>query len=209
MPIVKRHALVSLVLALALVLWSAPAEASRKPPPEPDYLDPSFSSEQVGRIAVLPVADLRIDKSIPLVKKDQVMQRVVRQMLRKSPYEIAFGPAWTSPDAVTRDDLEDLEASWVGGLGKAEDRWVLLIALEDLTKKRTFGSAFGVVCTGYLFDKQAGREVWRHETVGSMGHGGLSGLAMSGTARIQAFELCVGNLLVTFPDRKGRLTAKR
>ena len=79
---------------------------------------------------------------------------------------------------------------------------MLLIALQDVTKKKTFGSAFGAVCTGYLFDKEAAKPVWQHETVGSIGHHGLSGLMVRAAARGQAFQECVTNLLLTFPERR-------
>ncbi len=190
------------VMTVTLVLLSSLAVA-RKPPPQADFLDDSFSSSLVDRIVVLPVADVRMDKSIEMKKPDEIAQRTVRRMLKNSPYKIAYGSAPKNGSAVTQDDLDFLDASFVSELGGADDRWVLLIALQDITKKRSFGSAFGALCTGYLFDKDVGRPVWQHETVGSMGHGGLSGLAMKGAARGQAFQECVGNLLLTFPDRKG------
>ena len=188
------------VMIAGLILFSSLLVA-RKPPPKPDFLDDDFSSSQVDRIVVLPVADVRIDKSSEMEKPDEIAQRMVKRMFKKSPYTIAYGAVSGDRITVTQDELDYLDASWVADLGAPQDRWVLLIALQDVTKKKTFGSAFGFLCTGYLFDKEAGLPVWRHETVGSMGHGGLVGLALKGGTRGQAFQACVGNLLMTFPER--------
>lgn len=189
------------VVAAALLLFPSPV-ASRKPPPEADYLDETFSSSLVDRIVVLRVADVRLDKSIEMKQPDEIAQRTVRRMFRRSPYTIAYESPSRDGFDVSQDDLDLLDATWVGELGEPDDRWVLLIALQDVTKKKTFGSAYGALCTGYLFDKEVARPVWQHETVGSMGHGGLTGLALKGAARGQAFQECVTNLLLTFPERR-------
>ena len=190
------------VAMAAIVFLASSLAVARKPPPEADYLDAGFSSSLVDRIVVLPVADVRIDKSIEMKQPDEIAQRTVRRMLRKSPYLIAYEPASHGAREVSQDDLDLLDAGWVAELGEPDDRWVLLFALQDVTKKKTFGSAYGALCSGFLFDKEAARPVWRHETVGSMGHGGLAGLALKGAARGQAFQECVSNLLLTFPERR-------
>ena len=122
-------------LAVVLLLLTAPVGA-RKPPPEADYLDRSFSSSLVDRIVVLPVADVRIDKSIEMKQPDVIAQRTVRRMFKKSPYTVAYEPASAAGSVVTQDDLDLLEAAWVAELGEAGDRWVL--QLEYTGRKSEF-----------------------------------------------------------------------
>lgn len=190
------------VVTLATMSLGSSMAAGKKPPPEADFLDESFSSSQVDQIVVLATVDLRFDKSIEMKKLDEIAQRTVKRMLKKSPYKITYRTATEGTSEVTQDDLDLLDAEWVSELGGSEDRWTLLLVMLDIAKKKTYGSAFGALCAGYLFDKQEGRPVWQHETVGTMGQGGLAGLAMKSAMRGASFGACVGNLLLTFPERK-------
>ena len=199
--VTRKQAVVSSVI-VALVLVAASPSVARRKHSEPLFLDESFSSKDVGEVVVLAIADARRDKSIELKKLNEIGRRSVTRMLKKSPYKISFASGLGDVDVVTGDDLEYLEPSWIRRLGGADDRWILLLVLQDLAKKKTFGSAFGAVCSGYLFDKSTGKAVWHHETVGTIGQGGLVGFAMNNMMRGGSFESCANNLLATFPDRR-------
>ena len=152
-------------------------------------------------IAVLSVADVRRDKSVGFKKLTTIGHRTVKTGLKKSRYELAFQSDFGGIAAVTDEDLEYLDPSWVSELGPHDERWVLLVVLEDAARKATFGSAFGTVCSGYLFDKSTGEAIWLDEATGTQGQGGLIGFAMGSAMRGEAFASCTGKLMSSFPGR--------
>ena len=193
----KRH-MIAVVLAVTLATGlSAARNKGPSYPTESDTIGPSAGDT----IAVLSVADLRKDKSVGFKKLTTIGHRTVKTDLKKSTYELAFHADFGETPEVTDEDLEYLDPSWVSDLGPDGERWVLLVVLEDAARKATFGSAFGTVCSGYLFDKSTGEAVWLNEATGTQGQGGLIGFAVGSAIRGEAFASCAGNLMASFPGR--------
>ena len=185
---------------VTLILATGTASARKKATP-PDYLDERFSPRDVATLAVLPVADIRKDKSVQLRNLDNIAHRAVRRSLKKSSYDLVFQTESSEDSAITGDDLEYPTEPWIQELGTEDQRYVMLVVLDDAARKKTYGSAFGAVCSGYLFDKEAGL-VWRHEATGTAGQGGLIGFVLNNSVRSGAFEVCTSQLMASFPSEK-------
>lgn len=164
----------------------------------------SFAPEDVERIAVLPVADVRKDHSIELKHLDTIGHRAVQKSLKKSTYELAFLPDRETVASITPEDLDYMDSSWIADLGPEDERYVMLLVLEDIAKKKTFGSAFGSICSGYLLDHETGEAIWQSQQTGTAGQGGLLGMAMGPAMRGGAFEACASNLMKELPKVKGK-----
>ncbi len=174
-------------------------------PFNPTYIDPEFTPESVDQIYVLPLADIRIDRSEDLDDKDISVAWVIAnfKQLKKKGYNVTFLSEFGIDKDPSEDDLVEASPDWISKLGVQEARWVLLIALEDLVRrKKTFGSAMGCECSGVLYDKMSGKPVWRHEAVAKMSIGGLAGIMVSGLISRDAMGLCFRKLLQQIPAKE-------
>ena len=194
----------TLIVLVMSCLLGAGVALAKKTPVEPDFVDPSFSPEDVGTLVVLSAVDIRKDKSIEFKDLDGVVHAQVRSSMKKSVYQPVYRSGTCGVSEITEDDLEYLEQPWIRQFGDNEDRWVLLLVLEDLAKKKTFGGAFGAQCSGYLFDAAEGKVVWRHSTVASLGQGGLAAMGMKKMIRNDTVKVCFRNALKTLPGQRRR-----
>lgn len=173
-------------------------------PVDPTYLDPAFTPALVERIYVLPLADIRIDRAEELDDKDIRVGWALAgfKWLEKKGYEYTFLSEFGTDRDPSEDDLAQASPDWVRELGAPEARYVLLIALEDLVRrKKTFGSAMGCECSGILYDKVSGKAVWRHEAVSEMSIGGLGGMLVSGLIARDTMGACFQQLLKQIPPK--------
>jgi hypothetical protein len=197
---------------LAAAMLAGGATLAKKRVEEPDHLDPDFTPDAVDTLFVPSAVDIRKDKAIEFKDLDAMLEQSMKSAFRKSVYRVEQGSGFGAFDRVTEDDLEYLDESWIRDLGADGHRWVLLLALEDLAKKKTFGGAFGAQCSGYLFDTSEGRAVWRHSTVASMGQGGLLGMSLKKAIRNDTVRMCFVKVVQTLPGqfvkKKDRKTGK-
>jgi hypothetical protein len=173
-------------------------------PFNPTYLDPEFTPALVEQIYVLPLADIRMDRSEELDEKDIEVGWALAgfKILEKKGYDLTFLNEFGADNEPSEDDLAEASPDWVRKLGTQEARYVLLIALEDLVRrKKTFGSAMGCECSGVLYDKMSGKAVWRHEAVGEMSVGGLAGMIVSGLIVRDTMGACFRQLLEQIPAK--------
>jgi hypothetical protein len=77
----------------------------------------------------------------------------------------------------------------------------MVLVLDDVVTKLTFGSTGNAEVSGFLFDKQAGEIVWRDKGIGKVGQGGLLGMAMKAGMDGAAIDAAVGNLIASVPTR--------
>jgi hypothetical protein len=199
---INRYRIIWLAV-LTSVFACATVSLAKKKVVEPDFVDPSFHPESVEALVVYSAVDLRKDKGIEFEDLDKIVHGGVKAALRKGVYTLEYRSGFGGKiHDVTEDDLEYLEDSWIRELGGGTDRWVLLMALEDLAKKKTYGGLFGAQCSGYLFDTEQGKVVWRHATAASQGQGGLLGMGMRKTIRNSTVSMCVSQALRTLPGHK-------
>ena len=192
-----------ILMVLCLFLLVSGCGTSR--PINPTYLDPAFTPALVDQIYVLPLADIRIDRTEELDDKDISVGWGLAgfKWLKKKGYEYTFLSEFGTDSDPTEDDLTQALSDWVRALGTPEAKYVLLIALEDLVRrKKTFGSAMGCECSGVLYDKVSGKAVWRHEAVAEMSVGGLGGMMVGGLIVRDTMGACFRQLLEQIPPKE-------
>jgi hypothetical protein len=194
-----RVAFRRVVVVLLLVCCGSGALIAKKRQ-APAYLDESFSPADVSEIAVLPAADLRKDLTIEVKNLHEVGRNVSGKLLAKRGYDYRPRTDFGRVASIDADDVEYMDPEWVDRLGNDEDRWILLLVLEDLVTKKG-QAAFTARCSGYLFDRSAARAMWRHETTESLGSVGLGALTVKKVARRGTVSSCFEELLKTLPDR--------
>ena len=77
----------------------------------------------------------------------------------------------------------------------------MVVCLDDVTSRMTFGSTGNAELSGYLYDKQDGKLVWQDKGIGQAGQGGLAGMMLKGTMKGQALNIATGNLMRSVPKR--------
>ena len=182
----------------------------------PTYFDKSIWSAEMKEIVVLPVVDIRKDKSLVLSEgwpqdafiayfrsaglKFYYMPQIT-DFKDKKGYEVYLAKDYGGIKEISEDDILDADPSWIKRLGPDASQWVLLFVLEDLANRKTFGVAAMAECSGYLFDKTSGKVVWKHESVGEVSVGGLQGLMMAKKGPTLAVNTCFLQVFQQLPPR--------
>jgi hypothetical protein len=170
------------------------ADKPKKPPTEMEILFATFE-----KIVVLPAVDSRVGEKASVKLED--IQKEVLKLLKKKNY-VAEAPANSgAASEFVEEDLKEAKPEWVKKLGPAEARWVLVVCLGDVTSKMTFGSTGNAEVSGYLYDKQDGKLIWKEKGVGQAGQGGLAGMMMKGAMKSAALNSAIYNLMSSVPKR--------
>ncbi len=181
-----------ILLVTGICSISAAGKKHEKLPP-----DPKFSA--ITNISVLPIADARAGKKAG-VNLEKLQGNVVSTLKRKHyPVDPATSSGVSGEIAI--EDMESPNSPYIKKLGPANERWVMVVFLDDVNSKITFGSTGNAELTGFLFDKEQGELVWRGKGVGQAGQGGLMGMTMKGMMKSEALDAAVANLLGSMPTR--------
>ena len=159
--------------------------------------DPRFAAIQ--SISVLPIVDTRAGKKASVNMRK--LQGSVVSTLKKKRYSVRAAGTSGTAGQIDIEDLESPDPLWVKKLGPADARWVMVICLDDVTSKITFGSTGNAEMSGFLFDKDSGGLIWKGRGVGQAGQGGLMGMTMKGMMKGEALQSAVFSLLSGVPKR--------
>jgi hypothetical protein len=170
--------------------------AAKKKPPVP--VDPKFTAIQ--NISVLPIVDARAGKKAD-VNLEKLQGSVVNVLVKGKHYPANAAGGTGEAGKIAEEDLQQASPSFLKKLGSAEARWVMVVCVEDVAAKMTFGSTGNAEVSGYLFDKEGGQVVWSGKGVGQAGQGGLMGMAMKGMMKGEAIGAAISNLLAGLPSR--------
>jgi hypothetical protein len=153
----------------------------------------------IENISVLPIVDARAGKKAG-VNLDHLQNSVVN-VVKKKHYPVSAASTSGEAGEIAEEDLQSPRPPFLKKLGPADARWVMVVCLEDVASKITFGSTGNAELSGYLFDKDSGGVVWTDKGVGQAGQGGLMGMAMKGMMSSAAIDSAVSNLLGSLPNR--------
>jgi hypothetical protein len=153
----------------------------------------------ISRIEMLPMLDFRVDKKDKINFK--TLSKIAADTLRKRNYVAYPNDNAGTAGEIAEEDLNDAKLEWVKRLGPPEARWVMIIGLNDVHSKMSFGSTGNAEMFGVLFDKRDGSVVWKKTALGKQGQGGLIGMAAKGAMAESAAETAVTNLLDDIPKR--------
>ena len=192
----KTFRFVSLIILLTSLLIAGCA-ATRKPL----FLSDTFEGQLVDDIYVLPVLDLRFDKTKEL-KLDKWVHSIVAGQLKKKNYKYQIVNKETPVAGLTEEILAEENPSLIISMKPDGARWVMLLVLHDSSSKLTFGSTGNAEMSGRLYDMEMRNVVWRDKAVAQTGQGGLIGMAMKGAMEQQAITMAALNLINSFPARQ-------
>lgn len=181
------------VLFTLLLTIDSLADKQKKPPTEMEILFATFE-----KIVVLPAVDSRVGLKASVNLED--IQKQVVKLLKKKNY-VAEAANSGAASEILEEDLKEAKPEWVKKLGPAEARWVMVVCLGDVTSKVKFGSTGNAEVSGYLYDKQDGKLIWKEKGVGQAGQGGLVGMMMKGMMKSAALNSAIYNLMSSVPKR--------
>ena len=150
-------------------------------------------------VSLVPIVDARDDKKAS-VNFDKLQEKA-QKILENKGYEVTLAEASDALSGVNTDDLKEATPDFVRGLGSPRDRWVMVLCLNDVASKMTFGSTGNAEMTGFLFDKQSGKLAWSNKGIGQAGQGGLAGMMMKGMMKGEALAGALWHVLSSVPPQ--------
>lgn len=186
-----RNAFIFVFITALCPVLSAAKKKEKLPP------DPRFATIQ--NISVLPVVDARAGKKAE-VNMDKLQGGVVKN-LKKKHYSVGATNSSGEVGEIAIEDVEGADPKYVKKLGPSSERWVMVVFLDDVASKITFGSTGNAELRGFLFDKDSGDLMWKDRGVGQAGQGGLLGMTMKGMMKGAALDAAVASLLASVPKR--------
>jgi hypothetical protein len=183
-----------------LLAFSLPAGAAPKYVP-PKFLAPQFEAAGVTTLDVLPVLDLRADRS-KVLELDAWVHRVGRYLIKRRGYQPTFYGDRSIIDALQQSGRSELVDAQVQNLRVPQaGRWLLVFSLIDSYAKSAFGSSGNAEMVAYIVDQQEGQVLWRHDTVGQIGMAGPVGMMMKGLMERSGIEVATKSLIESIPPR--------
>jgi len=186
-------------LALSLLIVVVEGAAKKQPKPQPD---PAFAA--IENISVLPIVDARAGQKAN-VNLEKLQESVVRT-LKKKRYTAAAANTTGETKEIAIEDVESADPSYVKKLGPTDERWVMVVFLDDINSKMAhskinFGSTGNAELSGYLFDKESGQLIWKNKGVGQSEENGLLGMAEKWERKGEALGAATASLLSSVPER--------
>ena len=170
----------------------------------PLYQDKNLTWNQVDNIAVLPTVDARLDKKTKLELLDKWVHSRLEDCLLDKGYSFKILTDRSLVQDFAEDSFSEIDSASITALKPQDKRWILIPVLHDFSSKITFGSTANSEISAYLFDKKAGKLVWRHKATGQAGQGGLFGMAEILFVRKKAVTNAVSTLILALPSRQGK-----
>ena len=100
---------------------------------------------------------------------------------------------------IQEENLKHPNPAWLADMGPREARWLLFIAIHDVSSKLTFGSTGNAEMSGFIFDKISKKLVWQNKVAAQTGRGGLLGMALKGNMLETAISIGINDILEGLP----------
>jgi len=153
----------------------------------------------MNAVYILPVVDARADKKLSL-NFAKLQQNMAGSMKQKH-YTVVILSDTNLVAGITDEDLKEPTPDWVKGVGPSDSRWVMALAVGELSRKITFGSTGNAEVNLFIFDKQTGAVVWEDKGLGRAGQGGLLGMMMVGMMDEAAIENAMNQVMCKLPKK--------
>jgi len=174
-------------------------------PPRPSHGAAGFRPESMDIVYVMPVVDSRMDKK--LTRDLDKLQRWASKNLKSKHYTVKEVADRNCLAGLTGEDLREAAPDWIKAFGPSEARWLLIIEVDELVRKLTFGSTGQAEVALVVLDKQRGTVVWRDKALGRQGQGGLLGMLMVSMLDEAALEEAMNQLMLKFPKKPKSVTS--
>lgn len=171
-------------------------------------IQPEFFSANIKKITVMPVIDMRRDKSINKRIKFKVnFNYMLRakgsgELITIKKYDVENYDYADKNKIVELSDLNNPTKKWLQSLGPKESRYMLFFIFSDAHSSLGFGYNASSEVSAYLFDRQTGKLVWRNHYVSQSGQAGVVGLLVGRYHGIRgSLSKAVIGLFKGFPER--------
>lgn len=171
-------------------------------PRTPIHLDPSFSKRQIDVITLLPIVDIRKDKSFEIDLEEKI--RVpVQEILEEKGYSVTTPRIFAEGSQPSAEEISEMDVSELSMLGPSNSDFLLLVYVEDVSSTyAVISSTFKIETAATLIDRKGRSSLWRDKGVGSSGSGGLiTSVLMKGLNRSFAISNSLDAMLSTFPEK--------
>jgi hypothetical protein len=168
-------------------------------PKIPIFADPDLLNMRFETITLLPVVDRRVDKSHDLNLESSIGGRVEKKLKGKG-YTVIRPGAFSDTLQVTNEEVAEMEPYELKTLGAENMEYMLIVYLDDASSKTALGYTFKMESTALLLNKRTGAMLWKDKGIGSQGQGGLAGCLMSPMVKGEAMDICISNMLDSFPN---------
>lgn len=193
MNLLKYALVIFSLMAISLVSGCASPQLKKA-----IHLAPEFQAASVSEVTLLPVIDSRLDKEIK-VDLEKQLRDPVKKLLENKGYIVSINNNVDGIAQTTEDDLKSGDCMLIKQLDSSSARRVLVILLIDVNTKLTFGSTGTAEVSGFMYDKESEKMIWRDKGIGKSGQGGLVGMMMKGMMDEQAIGMAVRNLMASIP----------
>jgi len=169
----------------------------------PIYQSEVFDPNEVNKIYVLPVVDLRFDRSTELGERNDWVHKIIEKNLVSKDYNTDLLIDRSIVTDLIEEDLLEPDADRMHNLVNIEEaRWLFIPYLLDSRSKMTFGSTGNAEVGAMMYDLVADTLIWRDKAIGKEGQGGLIGMALKGTMERSAIEKATKELMKSFPGKQ-------
>jgi hypothetical protein len=132
---------------------------------------------------------------------NSIGQKAVRKQLKHWNYTCVVSTQSIADTTDLEEALQSPSADWVRALPEPDQRWIMVVAIHDVTRRITFGSVGNAEVSVHLFDRSSGLRVWDAKGLGQVGQGGLAGMLAVGMMDEDALRAALGNALFQLPKR--------
>lgn len=168
-------------------------------------LDADFHYRLGEKVNILPVIDLRKDKSTDIDLDDSIRTPFVNSIKDKG-YAVATLNDFDKKD-LTMEAVAEMSEDELYVLGPKDAQSILILFVNDVSSKYVvMGYTYKVELTGLLLDKQRKTVLWKDKGVGSSGQGGLISGIMAPLVKSEALSTAVNSMIMSFPASRTKET---
>jgi hypothetical protein len=164
----------------------------------PIYVDPDIDKIDISSVTLLPIIDRRVDKSKELDYERYVGNRI-RNKMKSFGYEVVRPEAYSDTSKIPVEAVAEMETHELALLATNNDKYILLVYLDDAVGKTGLGYSFKIELTSVLLDRDNKSVLWKSKALGSKGQGGLMGCMMSGDTQAMAIKQAINSMYSSFP----------
>lgn len=195
-----------LLLLACLAALAVPATSFAEEP-QPVYLAPEFTSLGIERAMLMPHIDARMDTS-SRVNFTRLIHQMSKPAFQRKGYKLDYLEL-KEGQPQPKMDLEAYrtgDSTWIRTLPAGDDRWALVVCLEDANSTGGHGANETVEISAALFDVVRGVPVWRGRAAGHQEINGTSkmlsmGMATHGNQMMMALSSAMHDVMDTLPKK--------
>jgi len=166
----------------------------------PLYIDKGFLEKPIDTVTLLPVVDIRKDKTAATINAETDVRKPIEKLFAKKGYAVRIADSFTDGAQPVPDAIVEMDVSELAKLGPTDSQNLFIFYLEDLsTSYVVMQKTSKIEASAMIVDKKNHRYLWKDKCVASVGKWGL----ISGLLPIQglAVDQCLSTISRSIPKR--------